>query len=65
MSHLIFFDCNEEIGEIMKFTDEEVKNFKKLLTHLLTICPYLIKNSSDKDVFQELTKDFLFQLKNW
>ena len=65
MSHLIFLDCNEEIGEIMKFTDEELKNFKKLLTHLLTICPYLIKNSSDKDVFPELTKDFLFQLKNW
>ena len=59
-----FFDCNEEIGEKMKFIDEEVTNFKKLLTDLLTICRYLIKKSSNKDVFEELKKDFLFQLKN-
>ena len=39
---LNFFDCNEEIGEIMKFIDKEVKNFKKLLTDLLTIFPCLI-----------------------
>ena len=61
---LNFFDCNEEIGEIMKFTDKEVKNFKKLLTDLLTIFPCLIKKSSNEDVFEELKKYFLFQLKN-
>ena len=61
---LNFFDCNEEIGEIMKFTDKEVKNFKKLLTDLLTIFPCLIKESSNEDVFEELKKYFLFQLKN-
>ena len=58
-----FFDCNEEVGEIIRFIDEEVTNFKKLLTDLLTICPYVIKKSSNKDVFEELKKDFLFQLK--
>ena len=61
---LNFFDCNEEIGEIMKFTDKEVKNFKKLLTDLLTIFPCLIKKSGNEDVFEELKKYFLFQLKN-
>ena len=61
---LNFFDCNEEIGEIMKFTDKKVKNFKKLLTDLLTIFPCLIKKSSNEDVFEELKKYFLFQLKN-
>ena len=61
---LNFFNCNEEIGEIMKFTDKEVKNFKKLLTDLLTIFPCLIKKSRNEDVFEELKKYFLFQLKN-
>ena len=43
MKHFIFFDSLGEIREIMDFIDIELKNFKKLLTDLLTICPYFIK----------------------
>ena len=60
-----FFDSLGEIREIMDFIDIELKNFKKLLTDLLTICPYFIKNGRNKNVSEEMMKDFLFQLKNW
>ena len=38
-----FFDSLGEIREIMDLIDIEWKNFKKLLTDLLTICPFLLK----------------------
>ena len=60
-----FFDSIGEIREIMDFIDIELKNFKNLLNDLLTICPYFIKNSRNKNVSEEIMKDFLFQLKNW
>ena len=60
-----FFDSLGEIIEIMDFIDIELKNFKKLLNDLLTICPYFIKNSRNKNVSEEIMKDFLLQLKNW
>ena len=53
-----------EIREIMDFTDIELKNFEKLLTDLLTICPYFIKNGINKNVSEEMMNDFLFQLRN-
>ena len=59
-----FFDSLGEIREIMDFIDIELKNFKKLLTDLLTICPYFIKNGRNKNVSEEMMKDFLFQLRN-
>ena len=59
-----FFDSLGEIREIMDFIDIELKNFKKLLTDLLTICPYFIKNGRNKNVSEEMMKDFLFQLTN-
>ena len=58
------FDSLGEIREIMDFIDIELKNFQKLLTDLLTICPYFIKNGRNKNVFEEMMKDFLFQLTN-
>ena len=45
-----FFDSLGEIREIMDFIDMELRNFKKLLIDLLTICPYFIKNSRNKNV---------------
>ena len=60
-----FFDSLGEIREIMDFIDIELKNFKKLLTDLLTICPYFIKNGRNKNVSEEMMKAFLFQQKNW
>ena len=60
-----FFDSLGEIREIMDFIDIELKNFKKLWTDLLTTCPYFIKNGRNKNVSEEMMKDFLFQLKNW
>ena len=59
-----FFDSLGEIREIMDFIDIELRNFKKLLTDLLTISPYFIKNSRNKNVSEEIKKDFLFHLKN-
>ena len=59
-----FFGSLGEIREIMDFIDIELKDFKKLLTDLLTICPYFIKNDRNKNVSEEIMKDFLFQLKN-
>ena len=59
-----FFNSLGEIREIMDFIDIELKNFKKLLTDLLTICPYYIKNGRNKNVSEEMMKDFLFQLRN-
>ena len=59
-----FFDSLGEIREIMDLIDIELKNFKKLLTGLLTICPYFIKNGRNKNVPEEMMKDFLFQLRN-
>ena len=59
-----FFDSLGEIREIMDFIDIELKNFKKLLNDLLSICPYFIKNSRNMNVSEEIMKDFLFQLKN-
>ena len=59
-----FFDSLGEIREIMDFIDIELKNFKKLLTDLLTICQYFIKNGRNKNVSEEMMKDFLFQLRN-
>ena len=59
-----FFDSLGEIREIMDFIDKELKNFKKLLTDLLTICPYFIKNGRNKNVSEEMMKKFLFQLRN-
>ena len=59
-----FFDSLGEIREIMDFIDIELKNFKKLLTDLLTICPYFIKNGRNKKVSEEMMKDFLFQLRD-
>ena len=59
-----FFDSLGEIREIMDLIDIELKNFKKLLTDLLTICPYFIKNGSNKNVSEERMTKFLFQLKN-
>ena len=38
-----FFNSLGEIREIMDFIDIELKNFKKLLTDLLTICHILLK----------------------
>ena len=60
-----FFDSLGEIREIIDFIDIELKNFKKLLTDLQTICPYFIKNGRNKNVPEEMMKDFLFQLRNW
>ena len=60
-----FFDSLGEIREIMDFIDIELKNFKKLLTDLITICPYFIKNGGNKNVSEEMMKYFLFQLRNW
>ena len=60
-----FFDSLGEIREIVDFIGIELKNFKKLLNDLLTICPYFIKNSRNKNVSDEIMKDFLLQLKNW
>ena len=59
-----FFYSLGEIREIMDFIDIELKDFKKLLTDLLTICPYFIKNGTNKNVSEEIMKDSLFQLKN-
>ena len=59
-----FFDSLGEIREIMDFIDIELKNFKKLLNDLLSICPYFFKNSRNVNVSEEIMKDFLFQLKN-
>ena len=59
-----FFDSLGEIREMMDFINIELKNFKKLLTDLLTICPYFIKNGRNKNVSEEMMKDFLFQLRN-
>ena len=59
-----FFDSLGEIREIMDFIDIELKIFKMLLTDLLTICPYFIKNGRNKNVFEEMMKGFLFQLRN-
>ena len=59
-----FCDSLGEIREIMDFIDIELKNFKKLLNDLLSICPYFIKNSRNMNVSEEIMKDFLFQLKN-
>ena len=59
-----FFDSLGEIREIMDFIDIELENFKKLLNDLLTICPYFIKNSRNKNVSEEIMKEFLLQLKN-
>ena len=60
-----FFYSLGEIRGIMDFTDIELKNFKKLLNDLLTICPYFIKNSRNKNASEEIMKDFLIQVKNW
>ena len=60
-----FFDSLGEIREIMDFIDIELKNFKKLLTDLLTICPYFIKNGRNKNMSEEMMKKILFQLRNW
>ena len=54
-----FFDSLGEIREIMDFIDIELENFKKLLNDLLTICPYFIKNSRNKNVPEEIMKEFL------
>ena len=59
-----FFDSVGEIREIMDFIDKELKNFKELLTDLLIICPYFIKNDRNKNVSEEIMKDFLFQIRN-
>ena len=59
-----FFDSLGEIREIIDFIDIELKNFKKLLIDLLTICPYFIKNGRNKNVSEEMMKYFLFQLRN-
>ena len=64
MNHLIFFVSLGEIIEIMDFIDIELKNFKRLLTDLLTICPYFIKNGRNKNVSEEMMKKILFQLRN-
>ena len=55
-----FFYSFGEIKEIMDFIDMELKNFKKLLADLLTICPYFIKNGRNKNVSEEIKKDFYF-----
>ena len=49
-----FFDSIGEIREIMDFIDKELKNFKELLTDLLIICPYFIKNDRNKNVSEEI-----------
>ena len=59
-----FFNSLGEIRKIMDFIGIELKNFKKLLTDLLTICPYFIKNGRNKNVSEEMMKYFLFQLRN-
>ena len=55
-----FFDLLGEIRQIMDFIDMELKTFKKLLTDLLTICPYLIKNKRNMNVFKEMMEVFYF-----
>ena len=57
-----FFDSIGVIREIMDFIDKELKNFRELLIDLLIICPYFIKNGRNKNVSEEIMKDFLFQL---
>ena len=57
-----FFDSIGVIREIMDFIDKELKNFRELLIALLIICPYFIKNGRNKNVSEEIMKDFLFQL---
>ena len=59
-----FCDSLGEIREIIDFIDIELKNFKKLLTDLLTIYQYFIKNGRNKNVSEEMMKDLLFQLRN-
>ena len=59
-----FFDSLGEIREIMDFIDIGLKNFKKLLTDLVTVCPDFIKNGRNKNVSEEMMKDFLLQLRN-
>ena len=58
-----FFDSLGEITEIIDFIDMELRNFKKLLTDLLTICPYFIKNSRNKNVSEEIKKRFFISTK--
>ena len=55
-----FFDLLGEIREIMDFIDMELKTFKKLLTDLLSICPYFIKNKRNMNVFKEMIGVFYF-----
>ena len=55
-----FFDLLGEIREIMDFIDMELKTFKKLLTDLLSICPYFIKNKRNMNVFKEMMEVFYF-----
>ena len=56
-----FFNSLGEIREIMDFIDID----KKLLTDLLTICPYFTEDGRNKNISEEMMKDFLFQLRNW
>ena len=60
-----FYDSIGEIKEIMDLIDIELRKFKNLLIDLLTICPFFIKNGRNKNMSEEIMKDFLFQLKNW
>ena len=55
-----FFNSLGEIREIMDFIDID----KKLLTDLLTICPYFTEDGRNKNMSEEMMKDFLFQLRN-
>ena len=55
-----FFDSLGEIRKTMDLLNIELRNFKKLFTDLLTICPYFTKNGRNKNVSEEMMKDFLF-----